>query len=438
MSWQEIYKKRLTTADEAVKLIKSGDRIVPGHAASESRLLIDALMKRAPELRNVEIWQGVTINNDAPYYRPEMQGHFIVNTAFASPGTREAIWENRGHFTSLMFHRFPRAFREKRIPVDVFITMVSPPDVHGYCSLGVSVDYSKQLIESAKIVIAEVNPNMPRTHGDTFVHVSELDCIVEGNGPLLELTRFAKPNPVLEQIGKNVASLIRDGDTLQIGAGTLPDAIMSYLKDKNDLGIHSEVVSDGIMELIDSGVVNGKKKTLHPNKAVATFVYGTRKIYDYVDNNPFFLLYPVDYVNNPFVISQNDNMVAINSALEIDLLGQVAAESIGPKQFSGIGGQLDFIRGAAASKNGRSIIALQSTAQNGKISRISCQLKAGTPVTTTRNDVHYVVTEYGVADLFCKTNEERAAALISIAHPNFRDQLREEYKSLFGVSLPQI
>ncbi|MDR3566330.1 MAG: acetyl-CoA hydrolase/transferase C-terminal domain-containing protein [Negativicutes bacterium] len=436
MKWQEVYKDRLKTPEEAVKLVKSGDRIVPGHAASESKLLIDALMKRAQELHDVEIWQGVTIN-DAPYCKPEMKGHFFVNTGFVSAGTREAVWDHRGHFSALMFHQFPRAFRDKHIPVDVFITMVSPPDPHGYCSLGVSVDHSKQLIDSANIVIAEVNPNMPRTYGETFVHVSQLDCIVEGTGPLLELTRFASKNAVLDKIGANVASLVRDGDTLQMGAGTLPDAILSYLKVKNDLGIHTEVVSDGIMELIDAGVVNCRKKTLHPNKVVATFVYGTREMYDYVDNNPFFTLYPVDYVNNPFVISQNDNMVAINAALEVDLLGQVAAESLGAKQFSGIGGQLDFIRGAGASKNGRPIITVQSTAQKDTVSRISCQFKPGTPVTTTRNDVRYVVTEYGVADLFCKTNEERAVALISIAHPNFRDQLRDEYKSLYGVSLPR-
>ncbi len=436
MSWHQIYKERLKTADEAVKIVKSGDRVVPGHAASESELLIDALVKRASELQSVEIWQGVCIGS-APYCRPEMKGRFVVNSVFASPGTREAIWDNRGHFSALMFHHFPRAFREKIIPVDVFITMASPPDPHGYCSLGVSVDYSRQLVESAKTVIAEINPNMPRTYGETFVHVSQFDHIVEGNGPILELTRFAQKNNILDKIGENVASMVRDGDTLQMGAGMLPDAILSYLNVKNDLGIHTEVVSDGLIELIEAGIVNCKNKTLHPDKVVATFVYGTRKMYDYVDNNPFFTLYPVDYVNNPFVISRNDNMVSINSALEVDLLGQVVAESLGPKQFSGIGGQLDFVRGAAASKNGRAIITVQSTAQKDTVSRISCQLKPGTPVTTTRYDVRYVVTEYGIADLYCKTNEERAAALISIAHPKFRDQLRDEYKLLYGVALPR-
>ncbi len=435
MSWHKIYKERLTTPDEAVKIVKSGNRVVPGHAASESKLLIDALLKRASELQSVEIWQGVTISN-APYCSAEMKDHFIVNSVFASPGTREAIWDNRGHFSSLMFHHFPKAFREKIIPVDVFITMVSPPDLHGYCSLGVSVDHSRQLIESAKTVIAEVNPNMPRTYGDTFVHVSQFDYIVEGNGPILELTRFAQKSVILDKIGENVASMVRDGDTLQMGAGMLPDAILSYLNVKNDLGIHTEVVSDGLIELIEAGIVNCRNKTLHPHQVVATFVYGTRKMYDYVDNNPFFTLYPVDYVNNPFVISRNDNMVSINSALEVDLLGQVAAESLGPKQFSGIGGQLDFVRGAAAARNGRAIITVQSTAQKDTVSRISCQLKPGTPVTTTRYDVRYVVTEYGIADLYCKTNEERAAALISIAHPKFRDQLRYEYKLLYGVALP--
>lgn len=435
MNWRAIYENRLTTADEAVKAIKSGDRVVPGHAASESLLLVDAMVRRAPELRDVEIWQGFTLAPGS-YCAPELAGHFRVNTVFAGPAARKAVGENRGHFSALMFHEFPKAFRENRWPVDVFLTMVSPPDEHGYCSLGISIDHSKQLVESAKTVIAEVNPNMPRTYGDTFVHVSQFDHIVAGTGPILEHTRLAEANPVLDKIGANVASLVRDGDTLQLGAGTLPDAILRYLKVKNDLGVHTELLSEGLVELIDAGIVNGRKKTLHPGKVVATFTYGTRKLYDYIDNNPFFLFFPVDYVNNPFVVSRNDNMVAINSALEVDLLGQVAAESIGTRQFSGVGGQLDFIRGAAAARNGRPIITLQSTAQNGKVSRISCCLKAGTPVTTSRNDVHYVVTEYGIADLYCKTNQQRAEALIHVAHPAFRDRLREEYEAVYGVSSP--
>jgi 4-hydroxybutyrate CoA-transferase len=437
MNWREIYENRLTTPDEAVRIVKSGDRVVPGHVASESQLLIDALVRRAPELHDVEIWQGLTLTA-APYCAPEMKGHFTVNTVFAGPVSRKAVWEGRGHFSALMFHDFPKAFREGLWPVDVFLTMVSPPDEHGYCSLGVSVDHSKQLVDSAKTVIAEVNPNMPRTFGDTFVHVSQLDRIVEGTGPIVEFTRLAETNPVLDKLGEHVASLVRDGDTLQLGAGTLPDAILRYLKEKNDLGIHTELLSEGLLELIEAGVVTGRKKTLHPDKVVATFTYGTRRLYDYIDDNPLFAFFPVDYVNDPCVISRNDNMVAINAALEVDLLGQVAAESIGTNQFSGVGGQLDFIRGAAAARNGRPIITLQSTAQNGKISRISCRLKPGTPVTTSRNDVRYVVTEYGIADLFCRTNKQRAEALIRIAHPDFREQLREEYESLYGFSLSAI
>lgn len=429
MTWQDIYKERLTTAEEAVKAIHSGDRIVPGHAASESRLLMDALLKRAPQLQDVEIFQGVTIN-DAAYAEKEYEGHFFVNTIFAAGKTRQAIWEGRGHLTPLMFHELPIVIRQNRLPVDVFLTMVSPPDKHGYCSLGMSVDHSRQLVESARIVIAEVNPHVPRTFGNTMVHVSQFDYIVEGNGEILEMNTVAKQDAVLDQIGKNVASLINDGDTLQLGAGTLPDAILSYLKDKNDLGIHSEVVSDGVIGLVESGVINGKKKTLHPGKCVSTFIYG-KEIYDYVDNNPFFEVYPVDYVNDPFVISKNDNMVSVNSALEVDLLGQINAEAIGKKQFSGIGGQLDFIRGASAAKNGRAIIAIQSTAKKGTLSRISCQLKLGTPVTTTRTDVRYIVTEYGIADLYCKTDEERAESLIAIAHPDFRDQLQQQFKEWY-------
>jgi len=431
MGWRETYNSRLTTADEAVKVVKSGDFIIPGHAASESELLINALAKRYLELDNVTIIQGVALGS-SPYCKPEMEGHFVLKSMFAGANTRKSIWENRGTFFPLMFHEFPRAFREGYLGSDVFFTMVSPPDEHGYCSLGMSVDHSKELVKCAKTVIAEVNPNVPCTFGDSFVHVNDLDYIVENDDPILELTRFATMDEVTQAIGRNVAELIKDGDTLQMGAGTIPDAILNYLKDKRDLGIHTEMFSDGLIDLIEAEIVNCSKKTLHPGKIVVTFAQGTKKVYEYINKNPMFQFYPVDYVNNPYIIAQNDNMVAINSALEIDLSGQVCAEAIGSKQYSGIGGQLDFIRGAAASKNGRPVIVLQSTAKNGTISRIACQLKPGTPVTTTRNDVHWVVTEYGAVDLYCKSERERAAALISIAHPNFRNELKRQYHELYG------
>lgn len=434
MNWQELYKSRLTTAEEAVKVVKSGDCLIPGHAASESELLINALVKRYQELENVTIVQGVAIGS-SPYCKPEMEGHFILKTMFAGANTRESIWENRGVFQPLMFHEFPRAFREGHLGSDVFITMVSPPDKHGYCSLGMSVDHSRELTRCAKTVIAEVNPNVPRTYGDTLVHVSDFDYIVENDGPLLELKRFAEMDEVTTAIGHNVAKLIHDGDTLQLGAGTIPDAILSFLKDKNDLGIHSEMFSDGLIDLVEAGNVNCSKKTLNPEKIVITFAQGTKKVYEYIHMNPMFQFYPVDYTNNPCIIAQHDNMVAINSALEVDLHGQVCAEALGTKQYSGIGGQLDFIRGAAASRNGRPVIVLQSSAKNGTVSRISCQLKPGTPVTTTRNDVHWVVTEYGAVNLYCKSERDRAAALISIAHPNFREELKQQYRERYGRKL---
>lgn len=430
MKWMDIYKSRLTTADDAVRIVRSGDTIIPGHAASESELLLNALVKRYKELENVTVVQGITLGT-SPYCRPEMKGHFVLKSMFAAASTRESIWENRGTFFPLPFHEFPRAFRDGYLAADVFFTMVSPPDQDGYCSLGMSVDHSRELVNCAKTVIAEVNPNVPRTCGDSFVHLSELDYLVENDGPILELQRFAPHDEETEAIAHNVADLVTDGDTLQMGTGTIPDAILTYLKNKNDLGIHTEMFSDGLIGLIDDGVVNCTRKTLLPNKIVATFALGTKRVYEYINENPRFLFYPVDFVNDPCVIRKNDNMVAINQALGIDLNGQVCAESIGTKQFSGIGGQLDFIRGAAASRNGRPIIVLPSTARNGTISRITCCFEAGTPISTTRNDVHWVVTEYGAVNLFCKSDQERAAALISIAHPDFRSELRREYRRMY-------
>ncbi len=434
MKWRDIYKSKLVAPEEAVKVIKSGDTVVPGHAASESELLVNAMVARYRELDNVRIVQGVPLGS-SPYCLPEMQGHFFLNSMFLGTTTRECQWENRGDFLPLNFHEFPRAFRDGFIPVDVFLTMVSPPNKSGFCSLGVSVDHSKQLVKSAKTVIAEINPNMPTTYGDSFVNISDFDYIVEGSEPLLELQRFGEKDDITDAIGRNIASLIKDGDTLQMGTGTVPDALLQYLKAKNDLGIHTEMFSDGLIELIECGVINNRKKNFCPGKIVVTFVEGTAKVYDYVNENPIFSFQPVDFVNDPRVISRNDNQVSINQALEVDLLGQVCAESVGIKQYSGIGGQLDFIRGSAASRNGRPIIVLPSTAKGGTISRISCQFKKGTPISDTRYDVHYVVTEYGIANLYCKTNKERARALIEIAHPNFRSELKKQYRETFGIIL---
>ncbi|NPV26230.1 MAG: acetyl-CoA hydrolase/transferase family protein [Firmicutes bacterium] len=423
MNWQEYYQQRLVTAAEAVKVVQSGDRIVLGHACGEPQLLPTALVERAIELQDVEIVHMVAMGQ-ALYCAPGMERHFRHNSLFVGGSTRAAINEGRGDYTPCFFSEVPRLFREKVLPVDVAMIQVSPPDKFGFCSLGVSVDYTKPLVDCAATVLAEVNPNMPRTLGDSFVHVTEIDYFVPSEQPLIELPR---PNigPVEEAIGRHIAGLVEDGSTLQLGIGGIPDAVLMFLKDKHDLGIHSEMFSDGVVELIEAGVVNCRKKTLHPGKAVVTFLMGTRKLYDFVHQNPMVAMYPVDYVNDPFVISQNDKMVAINSALQVDLMGQVCADTIGPRQYSGVGGQIDFVRGAARSKGGKSIIALPSTAAGGKVSRIVTQLDAGAAVTTSRNDVHYVVTEYGVADLRGKTLRERAEALISIAHPDFREELRK-------------
>lgn len=436
MDWRETYRDILVSADEAVKLVKPGDRVMTGHAAAESRLLMEALMRRKDELRDVELWQAVNIG-PAPYCAPEYEGVFTVNSTFLGKSTREAVQNGKAKFTPLPFHNYPKAVRDGVVRLDCMFTMISPPDAFGFCSYGVSVDYTRQCHKSAKYAVAEINPNMPRTYGDTLVHIREFDRVVEGSYPLYELVWPRDGDPVAEAIGKNVASMIRDGDTIQIGAGSIPNAILKCLKNKRDLGMHTEVFSDNLIELVEEGVITGRKKTLHPGKIVSTFIQGTKRIYDYANQNPYLLMMPVDYVNNPAVISQNDNMVAINAAVEVDLTGQIVAEAIGTKQYSGIGGQADFLRGAAASKNGRPIITLPATAAKGKISRISVELKPGTPVTTSRNDVFYVVTEYGVASLFGKSIDERAKELIRIAHPDFRAQLREGFLENYHIAVPE-
>ncbi len=429
MNWKKYYNERLVSATDAVKIVKSGDRIASGHAAAEPKELLDALISRKHELKHVEIWQGVNLGA-APYCNPALEENFRVNTTFVSRSTQDAYWNNRATFTPLNFHQYPKAIKEEFVTLDVLFTTVSPPNSDGYVSLGTSVDHTYQMIKSAKKVVVAVNPNMPFTCGETTIHVSNIDYFVEVSTPLYEIIWPRQKDDTISKIGKNVANLINDGDTLQLGTGSIPNAILEYLYDKVDLGIHTEVFSDNLIPLIEAGIITGKNKSLHNKKIVATFVQGSQSLYEYVHNNTDFHLMPVDYVNDPFIISQNKNMIAINAALEIDLYGQVAAESLGSKQYSGIGGQVDFLRGAARSKNGKPIITLPSTAKNGEISRISACFKPGTPITTSRNDIHYVVTEYGSVNLFGKSLPERAKLLISISHPKFRQSLEKEYSML--------
>lgn len=394
-----------------------------GHACGEPQLLPEAMVRRAEKLKDVEIVHMGSLGK-CLYARPEMEGHFIHNGLFfLGPVVREAYLDGRADFTPCFFSELPALFKSEEFPIDVALISVSPPDQHGFCSLGVSVDYTWQAIQSAKMVIAEVNPNMPKTYGKTHVKVEDIDYFVYSDLPLLELPR-PKIGKVETRIGQNIAELVDDGATLQLGIGAIPDATLSFLRDKKDLGIHSEMISDGVMELVDSGIINCSRKSLHPHKMVITFLMGTEKLYRWVDNNSMLEFYPVDYVNDPYIIMRNDKMVAINSALQVDALGQVVADTLGPTQFSGVGGQVDFIRGTARSKGGKSIIALPSTAAGGKISRIVPYLDKGAAVTTSRNDVDYIVTEYGIAALKGKTVKERMHALTNICHPDFRDKMK--------------
>ncbi len=432
MNWKDIYKERLTTAEEAVKHIPSNSRVVTGHAAGEPTVVVDAMIDNYLQYENVEVVHMVAMGS-CGYCRPEMKGHLRHNALFVGGGTREAVNDGRADFSPVFFYQVPKLFKNQ-LPVDVAIIQVSKPDEHGNLSFGISCDFTKPAANQAKLVIAQVNDQMPRTFGDNFIHVSEVDYIVEVSKPLLEL-----PAPVIgdveRAIGENCAKLIEDGSTLQLGIGAIPDAVLLSLKDKKDLGIHSEMFSDGVVDLYNLGVINNSKKSIHKGKMVVTFLMGTKKLYDFVDDNPTVELYPVDYVNNPLVVMQNSKMVSINSCLQVDLMGQVCAECIGLKQFSGVGGQVDYIRGTAMAEDGTAIIAMPSTASKGKLSRIVPFLDHGSAVTTSRNDVQYIVTEYGIADLRGKNLKQRAKSLIAIAHPDFRDELYREYEIRFKESL---
>ena len=431
MSWQDQYRQKVCTPAEAVKAVKSGDRIfLTGNCSVPSQILA-ALVDRAQELKDVEINQALTVGS-ADYVAPEMEGHLRVNTMFISHNTRKAVQEGRADFTPVLLSEFPLLFKNKVLPVNVAFVHLSPPDAHGYCSFGVEVGLSKSPAESAEIIIAEVNEKMPRTLGDTFIHVSAIDYIVPVDYDLPELAMGeGKPSEKVEKIAKFIADLIPDEATMQMGIGAVPDAVLKHLYDKKDLGIHTELFSDGVIDLVEAGVITNAKKTLHPGKIIAGFVLGTKRLYEWVHNNPLIEFLRTEYVNDPFIVSQNHRMVAINSAIEIDLTGQICADSIGTKLYSGVGGQLDFVYGASRSKGGVPIIALPSTAKD--FSRIVPTLKTGAGVITTRNHVHYVVTEFGVASLYGKTIRERAQALINVAHPDFTEELTEQARELHYI-----
>ncbi|MCL7937714.1 MAG: 4-hydroxybutyrate CoA-transferase [marine benthic group bacterium] len=421
-----------TTAEEAVSVIQSGNRVFIQSVAAAPRLLIEAMTARAPELRDVEIVHLHT-EGPAPYAAPEMRDSFRVNALFVGANVRDAINSGESSYIPVFLGETSNLFRRGILPLDVALIQVSPPDKHGFCSLGVSVDCSRAAVQAAKFVIAQVNPNMPRTHGDGVIHIDKIDAFVDGDEPLHEV-----PPPqygdVEKAIGRYCAELIEDGATLQMGIGAIPDAVLAALGGHKNLGIHTEMFSDGAIDLIESGVINGLNKRSHPGKVVATFVMGTRRLYDFIDDNPQVAMLDVGYTNDTAVIRRNPKVTAINSAIEVDLTGQVCADSIGTRQYSGVGGQMDFIRGASLSEGGKPIIALPSVTRRGE-SRLVSFLKPGAGVVSTRAHVHYVVTEWGVANLYGQNLQARARLLINIAHPDHRERLAREALERFH-SLP--
>lgn len=431
MDVKKMYEEKKVTAEQAVKKIKSGDRVVVGHACGEPACLLNAMVDNKDEYENVEIVHMVAMGN-ARYCEEGMGKHFRHNALFVGGTTKKPVNDTRADFTPTFFFEVPKLFREK-LPVDVVLAQVSPMDEDGYMSLGISVDYTKIACEVAKTVILQVNKNMPKTNGDSLIHISKATCIVECDETIYTLPR-PEIGEIEKKIGENCAKLIKDGDTLQLGIGAIPDAVLSFLTDKKDLGIHSEMFTDGVVELVKKGVITNKKKKTHTGKMIATFLMGTRDLYDFVDNNDDVEMFPVDYVNHPCVIMKEDNIVSINSCVQVDLMGQVVSECIGKTQISGVGGQVDFVRGASMAKNGRSIIAMPSTVKE-KSSKIVIKIDDYAAVTTSRNDVDYVVTEYGIAELKGKTLRQRSENLIKIAHPKFREELIKYHNEKFNDNL---
>ncbi len=410
-----------STAEEALSVVQSAQRLFIHGSACTPLFLMRKLAEQADRLRDVEL-VFITVLGDIVVQKPEYQDNFHINSMFVSAPIREAVSSGRADFIPVFLSDIPDLFNKKILPIDVAIVHVSPPDIHGYCSLGVSVDIARSAVNTSAIIIALVNPQMPRTHGDGLIHVSRFSHMVYHEEALPEVNYGLNTTESEMAIGKHIAGMIEDGSTLQMGIGTIPDAVLKSLGSHKDLGIHTEMLSDGIIDLFEKGVINNRKKKIHPNKAVTGFAIGTRRLYDYVNDNPSIHFLDIDYVNDPHVIRRNPNMVAINSAIEVDLTGQVCADSIGSTQFSGIGGQMDFMRGSALSDGGKPIIALTSRTHKG-VPRIVPCLKEFAGVVTTRGHIHYVVTEYGIAYLYGKNLRQRAKALIDIAHPDDREDL---------------
>lgn len=433
--WQKRYAEKITTAAKAVSRIHHGDRVFIGSGAAEPLSLVEAMVAREGGT-DVEVVHIMTLGT-APYVERHVSSRFRHNAYFIGPNVRDAVSEGRADYTPIFLSEIARLFETRRVVIDVALIQVSEPDEHGYCSFGVSTDVVKPAAEYADYVIAEVNPCMPRALGDCFIHVRDIDMLVPVDRPLLEAPQ-GKPDEIARRIARHIANLVEDGATLQLGIGTIPDAVLQYLTEFKDLGIHTEMFSDGVIPLIEQGIITNNRKTLHRGKIVASFVLGTQKLYDFIDNNPLIEFRPTHYVNDPFIIAQNERMISINGAIEVDITGQVCSDSLGIMFYSGIGGQVDFTRGAARSNGGKPIIALPSTTSDGTISRIVPILKPGAGVVTSRGDVHYVVTEYGAAYLHGKTMRERAMALIEIADPKFRPWLIAEAKARHLVYSDQI
>ena len=434
--WKTKFADRIGTAGSAMKLIKPGNSIFIGTGCAQPQYLVNALVVHSSHIHDAHIIHLLTMGS-APYADEKFRETFRTNSFFVADNVRHTLDKGVGHYTPIFLSEIPREFQSGRIPVDVALISVSPPDASGLCSLGVSVDIVKSATANAKYVIAQVNAHMPRTLGDSFLHVNSIDMLIPHDEPIIEVP-VREPDETLRRIGQNVARLIEDGSTIECGIGRVPQALAEFLRDHKDLGVHTEMFSDWIIDLIECGAITCAKKTINHGKVFASFCMGSRRLYEYVDNNPFFEFHPSEYINDPYVIGQHEKMVAINIGLEIDLSGQVCSDSLGYRFYSGIGGQVDFVRGAARSRGGKAIIVIPSTAKDGKISRIVPHLTEGAGVVTTRGDVHYVVSEYGIAYLHGKSIRERVLSLINIAHPKFRNELLQAAKAQKYIHEDQI